>query len=112
MPKLCRHGCAGWCAACDFAAAYPDGDPLPIFQGLPGRARVMCPNCPHTLASHVDGLCRVEACACGLPGGSGHRIKFRDRIRSIASLLELERPDPAVAARMLDRALDIHEGGW
>lgn len=107
--STCEHGCTGWCAACDFARAHPDGDPMPILRGLPGRAGVKCPRrgCGHSMAAHRDGICSTDRCTCGLPG-LGETTRLRDLVQDIANEVEDEAP---VVALMLNRALKV-SGTW
>lgn len=115
MNSICPHGCAGWCAACDFAATYPDGDPRRVVVELPGRSKVTCPRkgCGHPLSAHKDGLCMVGNCACGLPTRAelpfdrASRDRLDDLVRGIAREVEDESP---VVALMLRRALKV--AGW
>jgi hypothetical protein len=113
MTDLCPHGCAGWCAACDFAAAHPDGDPLPARPvHPPGRVNVGCPvkGCNHAMALHRDGVCEKDDCRCGLPASSLRRV-------ATAVADELEDPEgdrehslPQLS-RVLRRAAAL-EGRW
>lgn len=120
-PELCRHGCVGWCATCDWAAAHPEGLPR-VEAELPGRAAVCCPRrgCGHALAQHKDGICTADGCACGLPepryaSGDPDEIwepparkdSLPNRISGIAAEVEDEQPTIAL---MLRRALHVTKG--
>jgi hypothetical protein len=113
--STCPHGCAGWCATCDYDAAHPEGDPRVIGE-LPGRRNVTCPrrDCGHPLSEHKDGICLHPRCWCGMPDPRDddgwmdrRRSSLADLIRGIANEVEGESP---VVARMLDKALELTRG--
>jgi hypothetical protein len=109
MPDLCPHGCAGWCARCDFAAAHPDGDPMPPPPvHPPGRDHVLCPvkGCGHLMADHRDGVCAKDRCRCGLPADS-----LRGCAAFVARELESEL-GPNHNARVLERAAQLERSYW
>jgi hypothetical protein len=88
MSDICPHGCAGWCAACDFAAAHPEGDPEPARPvHPPGRVNVGCPvkGCHHAMALHRDGVCGTADCRCGLPAE-----RLKDVAEAVADEIERE----------------------
>lgn len=113
-PETCRHGCVGWCAACDWEAAHPEGQPVVV--ELPGRNAVTCPRkgCGHALSKHTDGICTEGRCGCGLPPS---RLAGGDswaRPSSLPNLMEgiayeVEDDQPTIAL-MLRRALAVTKG--
>ena len=87
-PELCRHGCVGWCATCDWEAAHPEGFPV-VRAELPGRGAVTCPRkgCGHPLAKHKDGICTADRCGCGLPAPRSSGVLWAEKAEEIETAL-------------------------